>query len=481
MQLWPFKKRTEKLTLAELRTQLIETAAAGDSKKLLELCTQNKQEILKNLPLISETPAELKANPDALEQHIRSLVNLAICLANDCNAPQLWNQLQVVPPDSPLLTIDPWISQLPERMENLEHPALVSEACALIEATRAVASQAARQCEIVLYQRLGELLFHTGQSADAEKAFRTAMKMSQDQQDFEGQAASLSNLLEVDRYTGNKKDAAVTGDDLLRISQQLGRNCDALTQRLERIRVGEPLCRVVCMRDDVELEVDDITTVSQGRYEFQFRRNRPSLQLASGLVKQGNAFGSAGKLTEALEKYQESQKVDPYDPDPVYQSAVCYLELKEYGKARAAFEKVEQLAPGWFRCRSDCWISKSLEEGTMTDEQFRVLRVLEDGKVAIDQAMQALVKMLNKHPDFAPYYLLLGDRYREKNDLKTANNCYRKGLEVATEPDIESRLLCAAAVILAKESPDRTQLLERAIALEGGLVARATAKLLLLQ
>lgn len=481
MQLWPFKKRAEKLTPAELRTRLIESAGAADTKKLLELCSQHKQEILGNLGLMSEIPAELKSDPDAIEQHIRCLVNVAVCLANDCNAPELWNQLQSTPENSPLHDLERWHGQLQERMKKLEHSALVSEACTWLETVRSIPSQSARQSEAVLYQRLGDLLLHSGQTADAEKAFRTALKLCQEQQDMEGQRATLASLLEVYRHTGSQADAVRTGAEVLQLSQQLGQNVDALKRRLERIEQGEPLCRVVCMRDDVELEIDDITSVAQGRYEFQFRRNRPSLQLAAGLTKQGNELGSTGKLPEALEKYQEARKVDPYDPDPVYQSGVCHLEMKAYGKAREAFDEVERLAPGWFRCRSDRWLSKSLEDGKITDEQFRVLRVLEDGKVAADQALQALVKMINKHPDFAPFYLLLGDRYREKNDLKTANNLYRKGLEVVTEPDFESRLLCAAAVILAKESPDRTQLLQKAIALDGSLVARATAKLLLLQ
>ncbi|MDB5389472.1 MAG: type secretion system chaperone protein SscB, partial [Planctomycetaceae bacterium] len=441
----------------------------------------HKLEIAQNTEVLSQIPEELTSDPDALEHHIRCLNQVAICLANECDAPELWNQLQVTPADSPLLALEQWISQLPERVKNLEHPVLVSEACSWIESTRSIPSQAARQSEAALYQRLGEFLFHSGQVSNAEKALQTALKLSQDLQDSESQRATLIQLLDVHRHAGNRDEAIRAGENARRVTQELGLDGEGLRQQIARMTQGEALCRVVCMRDDVELEVDEITTVAQGRYEFQFRRNRPSLQMALGLTKQGNELGSTGKLAEALEKYQAARQIDPFDPDPVYQSGVCYLELRKFSNAREAFEEVDQLAPGWFRCRSDKWISKSLEDGTITDEQFRVLRVLEDGKVDPEQAMQALLKMLNKHPGFAPFYLLLGDRYREKNDLKTANSCYRKGLELVTEPDFESRLLCAAAVILAKESPDRTELLQRAISLEGSLVAQATAKLLLLQ
>ena len=46
------------------------------------------------------------------------------------------------------------------------------------------------------------------------------------------------------------------------------------------------------------------------------------------------------------------------------------------------------------------------------------------------------------------------------------------------EPDLESRLLCALAGILPQDAPEREELIERALGLEGSLVAQATAKLL---
>lgn len=52
--------------------------------------------------------------------------------------------------------------------------------------------------------------------------------------------------------------------------------------------------------------------------QFQFRRNRLSLQKATALVQQGNALASEGRHADALSKYQDANDVDPYDPDPVY-------------------------------------------------------------------------------------------------------------------------------------------------------------------
>jgi hypothetical protein len=87
-------------------------------------------------------------------------------------------------------------------------------------------------------------------------------------------------------------------------------------------------------------------------------------------------------------------------------------------------------------------------------------------------------KAVETHPDFAPFYLALGDIQRDRGETDAAIVTYRKGLERVGEPDLESRLLCALAAILPKENPERKALIERAVRLEGGLVAQAMARLM---
>jgi hypothetical protein len=41
---------------------------------------------------------------------------------------------------------------------------------------------------------------------------------------------------------------------------------------------------------------------------------------------------------------------------------MCLLELGADDQARKTFEEVERLAAGWFRCRSDLWLARSLAE-----------------------------------------------------------------------------------------------------------------------
>jgi len=229
------------------------------------------------------------------------------------------------------------------------------------------------------------------------------------------------------------------------------------------------------------LELDEITEVGEGSYQFQFRRNRLSLQKATTLTEQGNQLASSGQSSDALEKYYEAMEVDPHDPDPVYQSATCLLELGAYGKAREASEEVERLAPGWFRCRTDRWLAEGLENGTISDEEFRVARALEDGGLDVTQATSIAEQAIERFPDFAPLHLLFGDLCRNGGDETGAVAAYRRGLALVEEPDLESRLLCALAGTLPSELPERKELVERAIELEGGLVAHATAQLIGLQ
>ncbi len=479
MNFWPFKRKPpEPLTPVELRDRLIQTAASGSKSKLRALCDQYKEQVAANVDLMCKAPEGMATDHASLDRYIQCLGAVAHCLANECGAPELWNKLCGTPDDNPLLQWERWYRELRDRMDRLEYDALMGEARQFIEQAQKLQGHAARQNEAFLNGRLGELLFYSGRAPEAEEAFRAALKLCQDIEDGEGQRVYLNNLLEIYRYLGNTAEAIRTGEELVGLLDRQGVDSNNLKKRIELMRRGEPLCRVVCVRDGQELELNEITQVSEGRYEFQFHRNRVQLQKAVTLVRQGNELASSGKIADALEKYQEASEIDPYDPDPVYQSGVCLLEMGAYGKAREAFEEVERLAPGWFRCRSDQWLAACLEEGTVSDEEFRLLRVLDDGRLPPEQAFSIAKQAVERYPTFAPLCLILGDLHRNRNDSAQAIACYRKGLELVREPDLESRLLCALAGRLPKESTERSELVRRAVSLKGSLVAQATAAIM---
>jgi tetratricopeptide (TPR) repeat protein len=478
MPIWPFKRRlVEELSPEDLRARLI-TAASGPGPKLRSLCEEYKHQVAANLELMRKIPDDMINDPASLERYVPLLLAVAQCLASECNAPELWNKICGTPDDNPLLVWDRWYNELSRRMESLEYDDLISEARSFIEQAMTLQGHAARQNEAFLQGRLGELLFHSGQVSEAIRPFQAALELCRENSDIEGQLAYLGNLMEAHRYLGNVPEAASTGEELVGLYKQQGIDSGPLSKRVRMIRSGEPSCRIICVREGEESELDEISGLSDGRYEFQFRRNRLSLQKATTLAQQGKNLASNGQLADALEKFQEAAEVDPHDPDPLYQGGVCLLELGAYARARESFEEVERVAPGWFRCRSDRWLAGSLEEGTISDEEFRLLRALEDGGLESTEAIQLARQAVERYPGFAPFYLALGDLQRDGGDTNSAILSYRTGLELVAEPDLESRLLCALAAVLSVESPERRTLIERALGLDGSLVALASARLM---
>ena len=59
----------------------------------------------------------------------------------------------------------------------------------------------------------------------------------------------------------------------------------------------------------------------------------------------GRAQMELKKWNDALKAFEESARLDPDDPDPHLQRAVCYVELKRRADARRALERVLEIDP----------------------------------------------------------------------------------------------------------------------------------------
>ena len=478
MPFWFFnRKNTDAVDPIAMRQALIDAASTGSSRTLRSVCRRYKSHIPGHLELLRTIPEGIQTDESSINRYFQSLIAVAQCLANECGSPELMNKLCVTPDDNPLTKWEHWFGELPERMRRLEFDSLVEEANVFIKKAKTLHGGNARQYEAFLHGRLGELLFHSGRVAAAIEPFGSAFDLCVASNDVQGQVTYLNNLLETHLYLDDGMGIQIA-DRLLNLKQQVGESCNDLQKRIRRIRIGEPLCRIVCVHGGLELELDEITHTGDGHFQFRFKRNRLPLMKATTLTGQGNVLASSGNFSDALEKYLEAGDTDPFNPDPVYQTGMCLLELGAYANAKKSFEEVEQLAPGWFRCRADAWLAAGLENGCITDDEFRLLRNLEDGNLEAAQALRLVEQGLEAFPGFAPFYLIQGDLHRDRSEHEKAILTYRRGLELVNEPDLESRILCALAGLLPADESERKQLVTRAVSLKGSLVANATATIM---
>jgi len=268
--MWPFsRKKPDPLDPIDLRDRLIAAAASGSRKKLRSECQAYKDQVAQHLKFITKMPDDIPKDDGSIDQHVQYLIAVAQCLANECDSPELWNKLSGVSEDNPFVQWNQWFSELPERMQRLEYEALIGEAQSFIDRAKSLRGSAARQQETFLFGRLGELLFHSGQVSESIEPFQSALRFCVEANDVEGQIAYLNNLLEAHCYLGDGH-AVGTAEELLNVKQQNGLPADDEEKRIRILKQGEPLCRVICVRDGNELELDEITNVGEGSYQFSF-------------------------------------------------------------------------------------------------------------------------------------------------------------------------------------------------------------------
>ena len=130
-------------------------------------------------------------------------------------------------------------------------------------------------------------MFHSGNVVGSIEPWLAALKLCRDLNDVEGQRIYLNNLVEAHRYLGKIEEGICFGEEAIALAAKHGFDCDAMRRQIQRMRQGEPLCRVVFTEKGKEFELEESGPKLEGRYQFMFRRNRLSLQVATALVRQG--------------------------------------------------------------------------------------------------------------------------------------------------------------------------------------------------
>lgn len=483
MALWPFKRGGDSGPgVDELREKLFTAARSGDLPTLRKVCRKWGPFVRPHVEALVAYPDSDDSSEEGVAEHDKLVQALAACLDEDCEYPEMADLLAMpkVDPANPLGPLEQWYGQLERRTARLEYDALVEEGRALVPMFDELDAATYGQAKSLLHARLGDLLMHSGNVREAIPEYEASLELACEAEFVEGQMLQLKNLMEAYGYLGDEKTVAVA-DELKELVGRLGGHPHAINQRLSELTAEEPMCRILCINDAKVQEIDQVTSISDGQYEFRYHRNHRPIYKVQVLTEQAKDLASAGDIEAAIDRFDEASDVDPLDPEPVYQLGLCLLEAGRYDEAAEAFAETEYLAPGWFGCRSDHWLASAMSEGRFSDQEFKVLRTLEDGGLDPQRRIELATRAAEATPDLAPLHLAIGNLHRQEGNRDAAEAAYRTGLQVAEEPDVESRLLCGLGSVLPIGSDERTAVLSKATNPQGNLVAAASAKLMSLQ
>lgn len=458
-----------------LRDQLF--AARGHWGPFYSLCRRHRELIRQHFDGWRKLPVEIRDKPEQVQSYMDGLVAVAQVFAQHFGDPALMRMLIGPPGDNPILRWPGRLAEARKLKDELRYGDAAKLLTDLLIDVRGFKGSAVEDYLPVTLGELGECHFQSGDAARAVAPTRQALELVQRAGDADGVRAYLGNLYEMHRYLGQKDAAADYAEQLAAHLEP--RDPDEARRyrgQARLVRAGEPKNRVVLEINQKRYELDEVLEGIEGGVRFHFERDRMTLRPAEVLVERGRKLASQGKYEEALSLFRDAAKADPLSPQPPFEAAVTLMHLGRTDQAIDEYARTEELAPGWFHCRSEMWLAQQIVVGRYELPAFEVLRVIEDGGLATEAQRQLAEQALGKWPDLAPLHHLHGRSLRAQPPL--AVKAYRRGLACEEEPDIRTRLLAELGGIL-DPGEERRRLLEEAVALGGNLVAQATARIVL--
>ena len=322
-----------------------------------------------------------------------------------------------------------------------------------------------------LHATLGECAFQLGDAARALPATRKALHLARETGDAGLVAAILGNLYEVHRYLGDST-AAEDAEELARLAADEGQR---YLRQAALIRQGEPLLRVVADVEGRRYEIDEVLAGVAGPVRFVYERNRLTLSLAEKWTQEGERFAQAGAFAPAMERYDAASTLDPYTPEPAYQSGFVRGHEGRWDEARGYFEKADRLGPGWFLCRS----ALALIRLGVRVESFQLWHALAEGPLPPEAKRRLAEQALSESGvEGRAYFHHLHGKALQGLKRPDAERAFRLGLEHAAEPDLTTRLCVDLAAVVGSPK-EKSRLLHRAVEIDGDLVAVASARIVL--
>ncbi|MEO5729185.1 MAG: tetratricopeptide repeat protein [Byssovorax sp.] len=466
------------LSPEQLRELLFDAVAAGDATSLAKECAAHEAMVLEHFPTWTTVPASFRSEPDALAWYGQGLIAVARHFAASRGNSELLASLLGAPEDNPLNRWESALEQAAKLMGECRYDEAAPRLRAALSSGERLQGPGVDSYLPVTLGRLGECLFHTGDAEGAVAPTERALALCVAQRDHDGVVAYLGNLAEIHRYRGDAGAAASCLDRLAGERERLGQSREAASHRRHAalIRAGEPRCRVMAQVDGEPVEVADLPRIN-GKIRFVFARDRIALGPSVLATKLGEEAAQSGDYERALELFRKAMAADRFDPWPRYHEGLTLLHLRRYEEAIASYRATEELAPGFYHCRADRWLAERLAAGTIDHAMFSRLRALLDGNLPAAQISLLGLEAL-KHQELGVLQLLLGGALVKLGRDEEAEAAYRRGLAIAEEPDVQTRLLVALAGRTG-DSTEKVRLLHEAMDLGGNLVAAAMASVLL--
>jgi tetratricopeptide (TPR) repeat protein len=466
------------LSSEKLREVLFDAVAAGNEAALAKACARHEAAVLEHFPTWTKVPVPFRSEPDALAWYGQGLIGVAKHFAASRGHSELLASLIGAPADNPLTRWQSALEQAAELMGECRYVEAVELLRTALGAGERLQGSGVDSYLPVTLGRLGECLFHAGDAEGAIDPTERALALCEAQRDDEGIVAYLGNLAEIHRYRGDAAAAASCLDRLAAERDRLGQSLKAASHRRHAalIRAGEPRCRVVVQVDGESSEIADVTNLN-GKIQFVFARDRIALGPSLLATKLGEEAAQSDDYPRALELFQKAAAADRFDPWPKYHEGMTLLHLRRYDEAIASYRATEELAPGFYHCRADRWLAERLAAGTIDHAMFSRLRALLDGDLPAARIV-LLGQAALKHQELGVIHLLLGGALVKLGRDEEAEAAYRRGLAIAEEPDVQTRLLVALAGFTG-DSTERVRLLNEAMDLGGNLVAAAMASVML--
>jgi len=462
-----------------LRGLLWEAVAIGDMAALETLCRTHQAAIVQAFPHWRQVPVALRSQREAVDKYVQAMVMVAQLFAQKLENPALLQLLMGSAQDNPAVRWQQLLEKVGSSMDDLRYAECIPLLTDQLIDVRGTSGSAVLAYLPVTYGYLGECYFQNGEPAKALAPTRQACDLVRRAGDREGMAAYLGNLYEIHRYLGQSEPAAQAAEELAEV---LDTDKPAEAARYRRqadlVRAGEPLNRVIVNVDGQRHELEEVLAGTPGKLQFAFERNRLTLRPATNWTDQGEKQASLGRFEGALALFRKAAARDPFAPHPHYLAGLTYLFLGRHAEAVESYEKTEELAPAWFHCRSDLWLAQQLRQGTLSQEIFLLWHSVEEGSQRPQEKLLLADNGLCKVPDLALLHLARGKVLKALSQGTQAEAAFRKGLLCVEERDSQTRLLVELASVIADEG-EKKRLLNQAVAVNGNLVAVATARVIL--